>query len=210
MDVYKCFLICSYFIFFFCLKSEALLINSIFVYIMNIEVEIRSFISNEQYDYLLDFFKVNAKFEKEDYQETFYFNCEEDLRIQKNNFFSKIWFKKGKIHDEHREEIEIKFDKDEFENLKKLFLSLGYGVEIKWFRNRSAFTWKDITVCIDYTKGYGYIIELEKMCSDENKEKELINLKAKLKSLNIELTPKEEFQKKFLDYKKNWRTLLGK
>jgi uncharacterized protein YjbK len=39
----------------------------------NIEAEIRSFISKEQYDSLLDFFKTNAKFLKEDFQETFYF-----------------------------------------------------------------------------------------------------------------------------------------
>lgn len=173
----------------------------------NIEVEVRSFISKEQYEKLLDFFKQNTSSLKEDYQETFYFDCDQDLRIQKNNFFSKIWMKKGKIHDDHREEIEIKFDKDEFEKLEKLFLSLGLNVQIKWFRKRFEFQWEDITVCLDFTKGYGYIIELERMASEENKEKEHENLKQKLKSLNVEITSKEEFDKKFLYYKENWRSL---
>ena len=115
--------------------------------------------------------------------------------------------KKGKIHDDHREEIEIKFDKDEFEKLEKLFLSLGFNVQIKWFRKRFEFQWKDITVCLDFTKGYGYIIELEKMTSESNKEKEYENLKQKLKSLNVNITSKEEFNKKFLEYKENWRSL---
>ncbi|MDD2388097.1 MAG: hypothetical protein PHP52_15090 [Bacteroidales bacterium] len=57
---------------------------------MNIEAELRSFISEEKYNELLDFFKKEASLIKEDYQETFYFDCDEDLRIQKNNFFSKI------------------------------------------------------------------------------------------------------------------------
>ena len=52
----------------------------------NIEAEVRSFISKEQYEKLLSFFKQNAKLLKEDYQETFYFDCESDLRIQRNNF----------------------------------------------------------------------------------------------------------------------------
>ncbi|MDD2388098.1 MAG: hypothetical protein PHP52_15095 [Bacteroidales bacterium] len=39
--------------------------------------------------------------------------------------------KKGKIHDDSREEIEIKFDKNDFEKLETLFLSLGYNIEIK-------------------------------------------------------------------------------
>ena len=175
---------------------------------MSIEVEIRSFISKEKFDALLDFFKKNASLVKEDYQETFYFDCDQDLRIQRNNFFSKICLKKGNIHDNYREEIEIKFDRDEFEKLEKLFLSLGYNVEIKWFRKRFEFKWDDIKVCLDYTKGYGYIIELEKICSENKKESELEKLKQKLKSLGVEITPKEEFNKKFLYYKKNWRSLV--
>lgn len=120
---------------------------------MNIEAELRSFISKEKYNELLDFFKEKASLIKEDYQETFYFDCDEDLRIQKNNFFSKIWMKKGKIHDDSREEIEIKFDKNDFEKLETLFLSLGYNIEIKWFRKRFQFKWEDTTVCLDFTRG---------------------------------------------------------
>ncbi len=175
---------------------------------MNIEAEVRSFITREQYASLIEFFKSHAKLSKEDYQETFYFDGDEDLRIQRNNFYAKIWMKKGKIHDEHREEIEVKFDKEDFENLEKLFLALGYTVEIKWFRKRFEFAWEGITVCLDYTKGYGYIIELEKMCSEDTKEKEVDLLKQKLSSLKINLTPKEEFNKKFQYYKENWKSLV--
>ncbi len=175
---------------------------------MNIEAEIRSFISKDQFEILLDFFKQNAELSKDDYQETYYFDCDEDLRIQRNNYFSKIWMKKGRIHDDHREEIEIKFDKNEFENLEKLFISLGYNVEIKWFRKKYQFKWNEITVCLDFTRGYGYIIELEKMCTEEMKEQEFEDLKQKLLSLNVKITPKEEFQRKFKYYKENWKSLV--
>ena len=173
----------------------------------NIEVEIRSFISKEEYEKLLKFFKEKSKLIKEDYQESFYFDCDQDLRIQKNNFYSKVWMKKGKLHDDSREEIEIRFDKDDFEKLEKLFVSLGFNIEIKWLRKRLEFEWEDIVVCLDDTKGYGYIIELEKMSSEENKEEELKSLKQKLESLNIEITPKKEFEDKFDYYKKNWKSL---
>ena len=175
----------------------------------NIEVEVRSFISKGQYEKFLDFFKKNSKMIKEnDNQETFYFDCDQDLRIQRNNFFSKIWMKKGKLHDKYREEIEIKFDKNEFENLEKLFLTLGYKIKVKWFRNRSEFKWDDITVSLDFTKGHGYIIQLEKMCSARAKKREFDFLKQKLKSLNIDITPKEEFDKKSKYYMKNWKSLV--
>jgi predicted adenylyl cyclase CyaB len=173
-----------------------------------IEVEVRSFISKEEHDKLFDFFKKNSSFIKEDYQETFYFDSEQDLRIQRNNSFSKIWMKKGKIHDEIREETEIKFNREDFEELEKLFISLGYNVKIKWFRNRNEFEWGGIKVCIDFTKGYGYIIELEKISDEENKEKDFIFLKDKLKELGIEQTSKDEFDSKFNYYKDNWKSLV--
>lgn len=175
---------------------------------MNIEVELRSFISKEKYTELINFFKQNGELVNEDYQETFYFNTNEDLRIQRNNFFSKIWLKKGKLHDDCREEIEIKFDKEQFEQLEKLFLALNMDVEIKWFRNRHTFKWQDISVMVDFTKGYGYIIELEKMSNDQEKEQTLELLKEKFKQLNIQLTPKEEFNQRFQYYKENWQKLV--
>ena len=169
----------------------------------NIEVEIRSFISKEKYEELLDFFNKNAEFVKEDFQETHYFDCEQDLRIQKNNKGSKIWLKKGKIHDDAREEIEIFTQNESFDNLGKLFKALGHNVEIKWLRLRNQFNWNGIKVCIDYTKGYGYIIELEKLSSEEATEEVLEGLKEKLNELNIPLTPKTEFDEKYNYYKQN-------
>ncbi len=165
-------------------------------------------ISKEKYNELLEFFNRNAKIEKEDFQETHYFDCEQDLRIQKNNFGSKIWMKKGKIHDEAREEIEIKTKDGDFDNLKKLFENLGHKTQIIWLRDRKQFDWNGIKVCLDYTKGYGHIIEFEKRGTEEDKENILDELKGKFKQLNIELTPREEFEKQYDYYKENWRELI--
>ncbi|MBX4196347.1 CYTH domain-containing protein [Candidatus Pacearchaeota archaeon] len=173
----------------------------------NIEVEIRSLISQDKYDELISFFKQNSEFLGEDYQETHYFDSDQDLRIQKNNTFSKVWLKKGKIHDDHREEIEIKCKKEDFEKLESLYHALGYKVSIKWFRNRHSFDWNGIVVALDHTKGYGHIIELEILSDEENKEKNLKLLKEKLASLNIPLTPKEQFDVHFKNYKENWQEL---
>lgn len=175
---------------------------------MNIEVEVRSFVSKDKFDSVMMFFKKEAKLIKEDYQETYYFDCEQDLRIQKNNYFSKVWLKKGKIHDDAREEIEVRVPKESFEELERLFLALDYKTKIKWFRNRTEFEWNDVTVCMDYTRGYGYIIELEILTTLDKKEESLSKLKELLKSLNVEPTSKEEFDKQFKNYKENWQQLI--
>lgn len=178
----------------------------------NIEVEVRSFISEKQYKELLDFFRKEGKFLSEDNQTTHYFDCNADVRIQKNESqssesYSKIWMKEGKLHDDHREELEIKFDKEDFEKLEKVFLSLGFNVEIKWFRKRYTFIWDTVHVMVDFTKGYGYILELEKMSDESNKEETLKLLKQKLAWLSIKPSSKEEFKKKYSYYKENWKEL---
>ena len=175
----------------------------------NIEVELKVIISEEKYKELLEFFNKEGEFVKKDYQETYYFEGDEDLRIQKNDYFGKIVWKSGKIHDHHREEIEVKFDKEDFEKMEKLFGFIGYLVEIKWFRNRHEFKWKDIDITVDNTKGYAHIIELEKMSTEENKLKTEELLKERLKELGLELTLREYFDTKFNYYKENWKKLTS-
>lgn len=174
----------------------------------NIEVEVRSFINESKYHHLIDFFEQHAKFVKEDTQTTHYFTWDHDLRIQKNNFFSKIWMKKWQIHDNYREEIEIKFDKEEFEKLEQLFISLWYDIEITRLRNRLQFDRDGIDVSLDFTKWYWYIIELEILTTDLEKDEALEVLRNKFSELEIPITPKEEFTQKYEWYKENRKTLI--
>ncbi len=174
----------------------------------NIEVELRSFVDETKYSELINFFDQKAKFLKEDNQITHYFTWDKDLRIQKNNFFSKIRMKKWEIHDNYREELEIKFDKEDFEKLQQLFVSLWYEIEITWIRKRLQFDRDGIEVSLDFTKGYGYIIELEIMTTDLEKEEALETIRKKFAELEIPITPKEEFTSKYEWYKTNRKTLI--
>ncbi len=92
---------------------------------------------------------------------------------------------------------------------KNLFEFLGFKKEILWLRKRIEFLWKDgVKVCLDDTQGYGYIIELEKMTTVEKSQETHQMLVREMEKLGIEITPKEEFQKKFEYYKKNWEKLI--
>lgn len=171
----------------------------------NIEVEVQSFVSKERFEELIAWFRDNAELIKQDSQETYYFDCDADLRIQRYDAGSKLWLKSGDPHDQVREEIEFHFDREQFEDLEKFCQALGYEVEIKWFRERQQFDWEGIKVCLDHTRGYGYIIELEKLCSEDEKEQVLEMLLNKFDELGVALTPREEFEQKFQHYKKNWQ-----
>ena len=175
---------------------------------MDIEVEVRSFVTGQEYMKLIEFMQKTAEFVKDDYQITYYFSGEKDLRVQKSNFYSKIWFKEGQIHDKYRKEIEIKIPKEDFEKLVNLFKTLGFNTEIEWYRKRLEYKWNNVKVTVNDTKGYGYIVELEKMSDDKNKEIVYEELTKKLKELNIKETPSQIFKDKFEFYKKNWRSLI--
>ena len=171
-------------------------------------MEIRSFLDEEKYKELDSFFKENAQFLGEEDQETIYLTGEKDLRIQRSDSHSKIWLKEGNMHDKERKEVELPLKKEDYEKAKELFFSLGYETEIMWKRKRKKFKWEDIDVSLDHTKGYGCIIELERTVSEKEGEGEYERLKEKLEGLGVEITPKEEFQKRFQYYKENWKELL--
>lgn len=173
-----------------------------------IEVELRSFLTPERFQELLNFFQKNSLSKGRDEQITYYFDGEQDLRIQKNLNYSKVWLKKGKLHDNAREEIELKLPREDFDKLEQLFFSLGYNISIKWMRERHTFEWSEVTVMLDYTKGYGHIIEMEKMCEENGKENVIKLLHQKFTELKIPVTPKEEFDKAYQNYKENWKTLI--
>lgn len=173
--------------------------------IMKYEVEARSFISKNQYRRLIKLFNKKARLIKKIKDRTVYFKAREDLRIREDNYYSYLILKGGKIHDDYRPEIEIKLNRNEFGKLEELFLALGFPIKVKWFRQRRIYQWQDLKVYLDFTKGYGYIIELEKIISKRNLVKVHRELSERLKSLGISITSKKEFNKKFNYYLKNWQ-----
>ena len=173
------------------------------------EVELRSFVSDAEYSRLEDFFRANATFAGADDQVTYYLDAPQDVRIQLNSSYAKVWYKGGKLHDESREEIEVRFAKEDFGKMEKLFAAMGYGVKIKWFRKRLSFDWQGIAVALDDTRGYGKILELEILVQESDEDVALDCLRVKMSELDIKITPREEFDRRFKEYEADWRNLIG-
>lgn len=172
---------------------------------MAFEVEIRSFLSTEEYERLRAYFDEHGTLIRDDYNETYYFDAPVDVRIQRNNGGAKIVYKKGRVHDESREEHEVPVSRESFQILEGLFSDIGIPVKIKWFRKRREYQWNTVNVCIDETLGYGKIIELEIVCAqDADVDAAREHLKAVLENFGISRTPREEFEKKFADYAVHW------
>ncbi len=170
-----------------------------------IEVEARSFISQQQYEELLQKFETEATFLDEDNETNIYLTGPEDLRIMEGDHHAKVWVKTGKLHDDFREEVEVAVSKDNFPNLKKLLHLSGHETKIIWKRNRKRFVWKEITVCMDFTHHYGYIIELEKITTPAQAEKVHAELVQELRDLDVTISAKANFEEAFEYYTTHWR-----
>lgn len=149
-----------------------------------------------------------AKFEKEINEETVYCG-DENLRIRRDDKTCYLILKAGKIHQNFRKEIEIEFKREDFEKMKDLFERIGFPIKAIWLRKRMVYDWNGVKVFLDDTKGYGKILELEKIVKEKEKEKAFSELKSKLLTLGIKkITPKEIFDEKFKSYLKNLRKLI--
>jgi predicted adenylyl cyclase CyaB len=176
----------------------------------NIEIEVRSFISRSEYKKLEKVLRKEAKFVDSIKEETVYFDAKnEDLRIRRNEKEAYIILKEGKIHDDSRKEIEIKLKRDDFWKIEELFKKLEYKEKIRWFRKRLVFKLGGMKILLDDTKGYGLILELEKIGTVRDKGKTHKDLEQKIKSFGIKITPRKVFEKKFKYYKNNWRKILN-
>jgi len=102
----------------------------------NIEVEVRALISKDDFLRLKKFFDKKAKFLNHHKDETVYFDSDggSRLRLEKNR--SYFIHKSGRIHDRHREELEIELKKSDFFPAQKFMEFLGKPVVVRYIRER--------------------------------------------------------------------------
>lgn len=168
-----------------------------------INVELRSFIKPEKYKELIEKYNNILHTEK---QISYFFNSNEDLRFMKTKRYSEICIKEGNMHDDIKKEKNVKIDSKYNENMSYILNNLGYIPQVKWFRTRSNASLEfGIDLFLDYTVGYGYIIEVSKNIEDSSKaDITKIELGNFLESLDIDITSKDEFNKKYDEYILNW------
>lgn len=175
----------------------------------NIEVETRTFVSDEQYAAIMNILRRDFDIEKELNEVTVYFSGERDLRLRKDEDQAYLILKEGKIHDDFRKEFEIKLTREDFDNMKGFLESLGYEAEIEWRRRRFVYKKGEMKILLDDTEGYGKILELEEMAEEGGEKETHRRLLEEMKRLGVdEMTSREEFDRKFEYYKKNWKNLI--
>lgn len=170
-----------------------------------IEVELRSFITTDQYTRLLEYFLKQGDLLDHTRQVTYYLDHDVDTRIQISTNNGKVWQKLGKMHDSARIEHEVLMTKADAKIMLTIFRNLGFEYKVAWYRERRTFKINSVDVALDDTVGYGKIVELEILCDENQVESSNLALASMMRSLGIEPTDKRIFDEAFVDYLKNWR-----
>lgn len=96
---------------------------------------------------------------------------------------------------------------DEFDDLVQ---KSGFSYQAKWSRDKTDYDYKDATVTISFSPGYGYVAEFEKIISDPKKAMETkTELREMMKELGVEELPQDRLKRMFDYYNANWREYYG-
>ncbi len=166
---------------------------------MSIEVELKTFITEQQYTDTLVYLKRYAKFLSVDRQEIVQLEAPSRISIQRNTSQALLV----------TDGAEIKFGLADFNKMIELFVSLGYPVRVKWHRVRNVFIWNGIGVTLDFLKGCGYIVQLEKMADERDRQLAMAELKQRMQMLHIPLSSREEYENKERQYIEHWKDLIS-
>jgi adenylate cyclase class IV len=174
------------------------------------EVELRSFVTPAQAEAVLAQVS-SAGFTQisDERQITYYLDIPSDTRVQISTHSGKVWQKLGKMHDTSRTEFNAPMSRESAENMLEIFKNMGLGIKVAWLRHRREFTRGGLSLTVDNTVGYGWIVEVELQSAADDTAPVVEELRGELKKLGLAASPKETFDTAYKSYVANWKTLTA-
>lgn len=175
---------------------------------MQKEIEVKFVLGDKEKATLQEFLdSTGITPHKVETQDNFYYKAQDnlDLRIRRTDSEAFLILKKGWMHDENREEIEVRVAREDFEKLDTILTNLGYEYDTKWHRERTEYRYEAFTIVVDFNAGYGWVAEIEKVVGEGEEDaakKDILDLAEKI---GLEPTPPEVFDNMYKYYKENWQ-----
>jgi len=112
-------------------------------------------------------------------------------------------------HSHQRMEFEEPVDMP-IDELDELILSSGWQLEAKWQADRKIYRALGLTIDMVKTPGYGYLVEFERVVSDDTARDEAHSqVIAVMKSLNAEELANDRLERMFAYYNEHWQEYYG-
>lgn len=112
-------------------------------------------------------------------------------------------------HSHQRMEFEAEIDLT-IDELDDLVLSSGWQLEAKWQAKRKIYEALGLTIDLMFSPGYGYVVEFEKVVSDESDRTAAHDqVIAVMESLGISELPNDRLERMFAYYNEHWPEYYG-
>jgi adenylate cyclase class IV len=112
-------------------------------------------------------------------------------------------------HSHRRMEFEDPIELD-IERLDDLVLAAGFELEAKWSAARKMYSFKDMTVDVMFSPGYGYVVEFEKVIADETQiEQTRQSIIDMMRDFGVEELDSKRLGRMFEYYNANWADYYG-
>lgn len=112
-------------------------------------------------------------------------------------------------HSHRRIEFEEELDLS-IEGLDELILTAGFRLEAKWSAERRMFRFRNMTIDVMFSPGYGYVVEFEKVIHDdqgiEAAREEILSV---MHEFDIEELDPERLSRMFAYYNAHWSDYYG-
>lgn len=171
-------------------------------------VEKRTFINQSKYQELQNYFDLNSKSKKHFNQIIYKYKSDVDFRL----IFDKelaILRLRGIANME--DDLIVPIDVEDVNKMKLMLRNLGMHVDIKWFRHRTIYFYKDYTVTLDETYQYGYVVSISKEVPDIKMQEAISKkLDTLFYELQIPITTQEQFNDRYKYYKYSWVDVANK
>lgn len=173
---------------------------------MSKEIEIKSLLSKEKYEFLKTILPQKFKKINEDSITTVRFKPK-DIRVRFSDKISELVFKDGDPTVMSRNEISIDLkDKNECHKMISLLKELGFEEDPAWLKHKQEFVCEhngnNYTLSLQHIENFAYILEAEIIA--DNSEKHIPNLKQILSKLGCVPIDSNEFKAKINEYIKNF------
>ena len=120
-----------------------------------------------------------------------FLHTDEALRVRVMDKFIEVTYKgpRRKNSVKSREEINIRFSKNDFKNILRLLQRLGFKKYFIIEKYRKEYSLNDFNICLDDVKGLGKFVEIELLGDSRNIMDRIIKL---VRKLDIEFRPIEK------------------
>ena len=170
----------------------------------SMRIDKRTYINKDVTEKMINYFDEQSIDQKKERQVIYTYHTETDFRLIRTKNYVKLDLKTNDIHKENRVYIHKNYEAD----IIHILTQIGMYVAVKRYRIRHMYHYNNFYITIDENMKYGNVFRISfDYKTEEEKEKNLIQIKKIYDYFEITESSMETFQELYSKYRTSWADL---